>query len=246
MKPEPANRLAVRHILWITLGIALAISCSRILATLRFPIEAHFNNVTHLRPLSSNDLIVAAAYGCSVASFIVAFRSHGFWDSPGKTLSLLVASMCVIDWSLSLVAIAIVRNRLRTAVSVGITNENASILGFWYSNFAPAFGYLCSLPLLAFVIYRTRRQGALWRLAWVGFLCFAIGIVALFHSDFHRFLPRSVIQFWFPICAAIPTFATILALSGDLIRGRAVDWWTTFGAATVCIVWLAMLLAHAV
>ena len=85
---DHSERLTIRHLLWITLGIAFAIFVSRGLALLRFPVDAYYRNLSSIEPLGPIDILIAGTYGCALALFTIAARSKQFWNSPGKTLSL--------------------------------------------------------------------------------------------------------------------------------------------------------------
>lgn len=237
---DHSERLAIRHLFWITLGIAFAFFVSRGLVLLRFPVDAHYRNLSSVEPLGPIEILFAGAYGCALALFSIAARSKRFWNSPGKTLSLIIASMCLMDWTLSLISTLVVRARLSVELASGVADLRGALLGIWYTDFAEDIGFVLSLPILAFVIYKTRRQRIAWRIAYLGFLVFAICAATWIHVDLSPYLPRFVLYHWYPICMAIPTFATLVAMSVDLMHQHPVDWWTLYGAATVLCVWLAL------
>ena len=235
-----SEHLAIRHLLWITSCIAFAFFVSRGLVVLRFPIDAHYRGLTSIPPAGPFDLLVAVAYGCALALFSIAARSRKFWDSPGKTLSLIIACMCLLDWALTLFATLVVRTRLSDELPAGVADSRGTILGVWHRDVPADIGYVVSLPILAFVIYKTRRQGIAWRITWLGFALSAICIATEIHFDLSAYIPRFILYHSYPIFWGIPTFATLIAVSVDLTRRRPVDWWTRYGAATVLIVWMAM------
>ena len=145
-----------------------------------------------------------------------------------------------MDWVLTLFATLVVRTRLSVELPPGVTDSRGMILGVWHRDFPADIGYVVSLPILAFVIYKTRKQRIAWRITWLGFALSAICVATDIHLDLSPYIPRFILYHSYPIFWAIPTFATLIAVSVDLTRKRPVDWWTRYGAVTVLLVWLAM------
>ena len=237
---DHSERLSIRHLLWITLCVAFAFFVSRGLVLLRFPVDAHYRNLSSIEPFGPIEMLIAGTYGCALALFTIAARSKQFWNSPGKTLSLIIACMCLMDWSLTLIATLVVRARLSVELASGVADSRGTLLGIWYHDFPAEIGYVLSLPMLAFVIYKTQGQRLAWRITWFGFALSAICVATEIHFDLSPYIPRFVLYYSYPILWAIPTFATLIAMSVDLMHQHPVDWWTRYGAATVFFVWMAM------
>ncbi|QDT04858.1 hypothetical protein K227x_32550 [Rubripirellula lacrimiformis] len=237
---DHSERLAIRHLFWITLGVALAFCVSRGLVLLRFPVDAHYRNLSSVEPIDPVGILIAGAYGCAISLFSIAARSKQFWASPGKTLSLIIACMCLIDWILTLVATLVVRARLSVELAPGVSDLRGELFGIWYDVLVEEVGFVLCLPILTFVIYKTRRQRIAWRVAYNGFLVFAICAATWNHFDLSPYIPRFVLYHWYPICMAIPAFAILIAICVDCVNQHSVDWWTLYGAASVFSVWIAL------
>ena len=183
-------------------------------------------------------MLVAAVYGICVITFLFASRSGDFWLSPGKTLALLFATMCILNWTLEFVAAAIVNFRLGHPLPAGTPDNRGNILGIWYRSFAPALGYVVAIPVLVLAIFKSKQQTLSWRFVWIGFLVFDLLIVGFVHFDFWKYLPVQLSPRYFEIAMGIPVCLMIWAMILDLVRARPIDWWTAIIPSLIIIAWV--------
>ena len=168
---------------------------------------------------------------------LIAARSRDFWLSPGKTLALLFATMCLLDWGLQFVAAVVTNVRLQSELAPGVDDTRAYIFGIWYRSFAVEVGYVASLPILLLVLYKTKSQHAIWRMAWLGFLIFALLIVGNVHFEFQRFISPRLNVWYFEAAIGVPVCLLIVAVVRSVVRRAPMDWWTTLTVIPVVSVW---------
>jgi hypothetical protein len=251
-----ANRLSLLYILSVTAGVGVAISIAQGIEHLRFPADAAFHRLKEVRRLGGFDALVASLYGVCVTTFIFAWRSGGLWSSPGKILSLLFATMCVLNWTLDLFAAAVMNYRMHlysqsVALETSIVGGGNSILsalgpsenifGIWYRNFAPSIGYVAGLPVLAFVIYKTRFQRFYWQAVWIGFFIASLLIAGSINFDLDNFLPGAIGSWYFEIATGIPMILLAIALLVTVARREQLDWWTIVTAPLAIGVWSVLI-----
>lgn len=232
-----ADRLSIRHLLCVMAGVGIAISVSRGIEHLRFPADAVYYGVDAVGDVDVFGVLVAAVYGVCVTTFLFAWRSGDVWSSPGKTLALLFATMCVLNWALDLIAALVTNYRMQEQFAVGGPDTRGYIGGIWYRNLAPSIGYIAGLPILATVVYKTRLQRFPWRMVWIGFLTFALLIIGFIHFDLGQYVPGLVRPWYFELAIGIPIVLLVLALLVSLARHERVDWWTTIIAPLIVVVW---------
>jgi len=230
-----ANRLSILYLLSVTAGVGIAISISREIEYLRFPADAVYYHLDGIRNIDAFGALVAAVYGICLTTFIFAWRSGDLWSSPGKTLALLFATMCVVNWALDLVAAVVTSYRMQ--LPAGVYDTRGYIFGIWYRNLAASIGYVGGLPILAIVVYKTRLQRFSWRMVWIGFFIFSLSMVGFIHFDFAEYVPRSVRPWYFELAIGIPILLLALALLVAFARRDRVDWWTTVTAPLIIAVW---------
>lgn len=232
-----SNRLGIQYLLCLTAGVAIAMSVTRGIDRLRFAADAFYYNLDSTQTLDAFSVLVAAVYGVCLTTVSFAIRSGNLWDSPGKILALLFATMCVLNWALDLFAAAIMNYRMQMELPVDTPDTRGFITGIWYRNFAPSIGYILGLPVLAFVVYKTRAQKVSWRMVWIGFLIFALLIVGAMHFDIDRYLPTAIANWYFELAIGIPVMLLAFATGLDLLRGQRLDWWTAITAPLIISVW---------
>ncbi|QDT03313.1 hypothetical protein K227x_16950 [Rubripirellula lacrimiformis] len=232
-----ANRLSILHLLCLTAGVGIAITITRGIDRLRFSADAIYYNLDGIQGIDAFAALVAAVYGVCLTTFIFAYRSGDLWGSPGKTLALLFATMCVLNWTLDLFAAVLMNYRMQIGPPVGMPDTRGYITGIWYRDFAPSLGYVFGLPVLALVVYKTRLQGASWRMVWIGFFVFALLIVGTMHFDVDQHLPIAIRPWYFEIAIGIPIVLLALATGLSLLRRERLDWWTTITAPLIIVVW---------
>jgi hypothetical protein len=232
-----ANRLSILYLLCVTASVGIAISVTRGIDGLRFPADAIYYNLDGIHGIDAFAALVAAVYGVCLTTFIFAWRSGDLWGSPGKTLALLFATMCVLNWGLDLFAAVLMNYRMRVQLPVGMPDTRGYIVGIWYRNFAPSLGYVAGLPILALVAYKTRLQPFSWRIVWIGFFVFALLIVGAIHFEAGRYLPISLQPWYFEFAIGIPIVLLALATCVSLLRRDRLDWWTTLTAPLIIAVW---------
>lgn len=151
----------------------------------------------------------------------------------------------MLNFSLSLIAASIMYLRLQPGASSPPDYTQGYILGIWYQDFAPAIGYITGLPILAWILFKSRPQELAWRAVWVGFLVFALLIVAWRNTDFEKHLPLSVNRWYFEISIGIPVVLIAIALLVALVRRGRLDWWTVLVAPLVIVAWLHLVIMKA-
>lgn len=236
-RPVLTDRLSIRHLMVLTTGIGVALFVARGIEHLRFPADAHFYNLNAVSRVDPLGLLVASVYGLAVSTLLLAIKSGDFWSSPGKTLALLFATMCLLNWGLDLTAAVVTSSRVRSALALAGTDQEGYILGIWYRDFAVKVGYVACLPILLWVVIKSRRQGFMWRLAWTGFIAFALAIIGYVHFDVGDFLPPSLGVWYFEVALGFPIGLLVAAVAFDLARGKSLDWWTTMTVFPVVVIW---------
>lgn len=234
--PVGFQQLSIFVLLAFTAGVGLAISVSRWIALLRLPADRFFYGENYVPALSVFDAVVAGVYGVCVTAFILAVRSGNFWQSPGKTIALLFAMMCVLDWGLGTVAAVITRFQILEE------NLNSGTPGFlfniWYRDFSATLGYIAGIPVLLFVLLMTRKQPITWRLVWIGFLFFSLLIIGRNHFDFQLLLSPQWRNWYFDGAIGVPILLMLFALIFNALRRRPQDWWTIGLASVVISTWI--------
>ncbi len=227
------ERISLAFILIATFGVACALASTQLIQRLKFPADSAFFGT----PKPSLDIFSAIAttvYGVCLGTFLAAVRSRQFWASPGKVLASLFALMCVLDLALALFAAWTVHSRFQLVNPTQVTQELGYIAGIWYPEFSASLGYPLAIPYLVFVVFMSRRHRLMWRLVWCGFLLFDLLIVAVYHFSFIQHFPPLVRGWYFEIAIGIPIVALALAMCGDLLWRRSIDWWTgVIGSLTV-------------
>jgi len=169
-----------------------------------------------------------------VAILVLGVRSQPYWVSPGKTLAMLFATMCILDGCLDLLASTIVAGRFAAQSVPSEANPDGYPFGIWYRGFAASIGYVLALPLLLLVLIKSRQQHATWRLAWCGFLIFTIAIIA--HLHFRLSLPEHWQDWYFEVAIGIPIVLLAIAFLRGLYRNE-LDWWTSLTCVPVILTW---------
>ncbi len=231
------SRLSIRYLLAVTAAVGCSIAVARGIAQLRFAADSHFYNVPSVPELAADELLIAAIYGSCVATFLFAAKSADFWKSPGKTLSLLFATMCILNWTLELIAALIVQSRLGPLLSVQTDRSAGYILGTWYRDFAPAFGYIAAIPILVLALFKSNQQSLCWRFVWIGFLVFDLLIVGFMHFDLWKYAPSQISSRYFEIAMGIPVSLLAWAMIITIARRRPMDWWTASIGTLIIVAW---------
>ncbi|WDQ15198.1 hypothetical protein [Rhodopirellula sp. P2] len=234
--PQDNRRLGIIELMVITAGIAIAFAIQRGLSVIRHLPDWPWRSGT-VQSFQAMDLLVASVYGLSLAVFFLAVRSPPFWTSPGKTLALLFANMCVLDWTLDFFASSTVALRFWGDPQAGNSTTAGYVLGIWYEQFSARLGYILGLPVLILAIFKSKPQHFTWRLAWGGFLFFDLAILALLHVKFFGGLPSSLLNWYFPITLGVPVVMLAIAFVRGLAR-RELDWWTVLTCLPVMAIWL--------
>jgi hypothetical protein len=221
----------------LTAGIGVSFFVARSIEHLRFAADAHYYGLESVPDTDAFGMLVAAVYGLCVTMLVIAIRSGDLWSSPGKTLALLFATMCILNWGLDFVAASITHVRLPTELAPGIADERGYVFGVWYRRFAVDVGYVACLPVLLWVLYKTRNQGMLWRLAWMGFLFFAIAIAGDAHFGFRTYVHPPLYSWYFEVAIGIPICVLFTAFVHSLAKRKTVDWWTTMTVVPIFLVW---------
>lgn len=234
---QAASRLSIQYLLAVTAAVGVAIAIARGIEILRFPADQHFYKLETPIELGADDFMIAAIYGICLVTFLFAYRSGDFWNSPGKTLSLLFATMCVLNWTLDAVAALVVQVRLATHIEPGTEDFRWAILGRDYRDFAPTYGYVLAIPILLLAVFKSKHQGLSWRLVWVGFLIFDLLIVGYMHFDFGKQLPFQVNQYYFEYAMGIPILLLTWAMIVTITRRKPMDWWTLSLSSLIIAGW---------
>jgi len=242
---EQSGRLSIAFLLCLTAGIGIAITALRAIEYIRFPADNFYYDIDSVHGLDSFKLLVALLYGLCLTTFLFARRCGPIWQSPGKVLAMLFAAMCVLDWGLDGFAGALVSYRINLGhaelmnVSVGFADPRAYVFGIWYRDFAPAVGYIVALPLLAWILFKTKSQSRIWRAVWVGFFVTSLLLIAHIHfrAAVRDSAPMFVLQWYFELAFGLPSTLILLALTSSLVRRERIDWWTVVVPGTVLLVW---------
>lgn len=250
-EPIRGPRLSIAYLMIITTGVCAALAISQGIARLRWPADRWFYGLsepTH----TAFGMAVAAMYGLCVTMFLCALRAGRIWDSPGKVLALLFATMCVCEWSLEAVSGAIVSSRVAEwpgtitdaapnspglAAGVGAGH----VAGIWYRTFAPKVGYVLGLPLLALVLFKTRHHSLAWRWTWGAFLLFDLALVFELWASVAAKLQAGLRPYYFDLAIGLPMALMLIALVDTCSRRRTLDWWTGLVAVPLAAFWLATL-----
>ena len=235
--PSSLNRLSIAHLLFVTTGISVAFFVARSIETLRFVADAHYYNLESVRSIDVFGMLVASIYGLSVTMSILAIRTGNFWMSPGKTLAFLFATMCLLNWGLDIIAAIVTNARMQTEIASGTTDGRGYIFGIWYRSFAVDVGYVACMPILLWTQFKTRRQGLRWRLAWAGFLLFAMAIVAYVHFGLQNYLVQPIDFWFFEAAIGIPICLIISAYVYSIARRDEIDFWTSMTVIPIAFVW---------
>ncbi|HBJ38193.1 MAG TPA: hypothetical protein DDZ51_26250 [Planctomycetaceae bacterium] len=222
----------------VTAGIGVSLIAARSIERVRFAADAFYYNLEAPTDLDSHGMLIAAIYGLCLTLFILAIRTGDFWISPGKTLALLFATMCILNWSLEFIAGTVTHFRMQTDLDEGAVDNRGIIFGTWYRDFAVHFGYIASLPVLLWVIFKSKHQALFWRLAWTGFLLFSLLIIGYIHFEVQSYFDPQLAFWYFEMAIGIPICLLIGALVISFIRGDEVDWWTTMTTIPVIAAWL--------
>ncbi|WP_235908495.1 hypothetical protein [Roseiconus nitratireducens] len=221
----------------LTAGIGVSFVVARAIEHLRFKADAYYYDLDAVPAADGFGMLVAAIYGLCLTLLVLAIHSGDLWSSPGKTLALLFATMCLFNWGLELIAALVVNGRLQTPIDPGAVDRRGYILGIWYRNFAAEVGYVASIPVLLWVIRKSKRQGFTWRLAWLGFLLFAFLIVGYVHFGVRDYVHPPLSHWYFELAIGIPIVLLIVATANAFIRRRPVDWWTALTVTPIAFVW---------
>jgi hypothetical protein len=238
-----AGRLSIAYLLCLTAGIGIAITVARGIEQLRFSADSWYYNQDAPAEIDRGGLLVASLYGLCLTTFLFAIRSGRIWESPGKILALLFACMCLLNWGLDAFAGAVASYRtsfeLHTAFPIarGVGDPRGYIAGIWYRNFAPSVGYVVALPLLAYVLVKTRNQRTAWRAVWMGFLAFDLLVIADIYFRASSFLPPNLDRWYFELALGLPLTLLAVALLDSIFRRERVDWWTAFVSLPLLVAW---------
>ncbi|PHQ35874.1 hypothetical protein [Rhodopirellula bahusiensis] len=234
---KDTRRLGIYELMLITAGIAVAFAINRGLSVMRHVPDWAWRGAESAARINGMDVLVACVYGMSLSVYLLAIRSKPFWNSPGKTLALLFATMCLLDWTLDFFASSTVALRFLVDPQAGNSNTAGYVLGIWYEQFSARLGYLFGLPVLILAIIQSRQQHLTWRLAWVGFLVFDLAIVAVLNVDSIASFPRTVLNWYFEIALGIPVVLLAIAFFRGMVK-RDLDWWTVLTCVPVFVAWM--------
>ena len=235
--PATQDRLGISHLMLLTAGIGIAFFVSRGIEHLRFPADAHYYHLDSPSHVDAFGMLIAAIYGLSVTLLAIAIRARDFWSSPGKTLALLFATMCILNWTLEFIAATVTYVRMQTELAPGTYDHRGFVFGFWYRSLAASVGYVACLPVLLLVVAKTRTQPTAWRITWVGFVVFALLIIGDLHFDFRSHVGSPLDRWYFEFAIGIPISLLIVAVAESFIRRKPMDWWTVMIAIPVASVW---------
>jgi hypothetical protein len=136
-----------------------------------------------------------------------------------------------------LTAAVVASGRVCSALALGGADEEGYILGIWYRDFAVKVGYIACLPILLWAVSKSRRQGFMWRIAWAGFIAFALAIIGYVHFEVGDLLPPTLGVWYYEVALGFPICLLIAAVVVDLARGKTLDWWTTVTVFPVVLIW---------
>ncbi len=242
--PAPAERsLSITYLFIITTGVAVSFAVTQAIKRLRHTADVAFYAASDkVESISAQEMLVAALYGTCLVTCVLAWRSRDPWQSPGKVIALIFAVMCVLDWTIEIIAASIMYARMHDAAAVGL--EPGYILSFWYRSLAPSIGYPLALPIIAFIIYKTRHQRFYWRMVWIGFLISDLFMIGLVHTRLAMLLPITLREWLLEFVFGIPTVLIVIALAIDLARRQSIDWWTSIIAPLGICIWASMCVLH--
>ncbi|MEM8667789.1 MAG: hypothetical protein AAGG48_09760 [Planctomycetota bacterium] len=234
-----SDRLSILHLMLLTAGISIALVVARCIEHVRFTADAHYYNLERVVELDLFGVLVASIYGLSVTLLVFAVGSKDFWVNPGKTLALLFASMCILNWGLELFAATVTHFRLTTTTqATGVADNRGYIWGIWYRSLAVDVGYVVCLPILLWVIYKTREQPLLWRTTWIAFLVFALLIIGQVHFGLTGYVTAFFANWYFEAAIGLPIFQMAAAAIRSASKGE-INWWTTVTALAIAAAWCA-------
>ena len=225
-----SSRLGIFHLLAITTGIALAISIGRGIEHLRFPADSYYYGIKEVRQADVVGLLVTSLYGLGVTICFFALRSGNVWQSPGKVLSIIIASMCLLNWGLDAIVSGLVSYRIEFGPSIdqatsGEMHKRGLVWGIWYRSFPATIGYAAALPVMALILFKTTKQAVVWRLAWLGFVFCSTMICADIFWSVTSNLALPISGWYFEIAMGIPSVLILLAFVWTWWKGE-LDWWT--------------------
>ena len=238
-----------------TAGVALSLTVAKLINELG--VDA-WNRLVPYNPqtagLEAFGYITAIVYGTCLSLFLIAVRTRGFWKSPGKIILMIFAMICIIDWGLTVFANSMIIQHISVtkvappasglgAVSdVSYVTASGHVLGYYYQNLPGEIGYWLGLPVLVFALIRSREESKLWKLVWIGFLCFTILMLLEFTGWRAKLvdLPMRYRVFYFPVALGIPMVAMVVAFLNDLARKHMIDWWTTLTCTLLPLAWSGM------
>jgi hypothetical protein len=93
------------------------------------------------------------------------------------------------------------------------------------------------LPILLWVLYRTRQHDLLWRLTWTGFFAFALLIIGYNHFGFGNYVASVVATWYFEAAIGIPVCLMVAATARSAARRDTIDWWTAITVIAIASVW---------
>jgi len=228
------GRLSVGKLMVVTGGVAVAFSLQRVVLEARSLADVPYYG---WQPVNFNlsSGLVALVYGLTFTLFVLAWSSKPFWSIPGKTLAMLFAAMGILDWSLDWLASTIVINRFALGPKPSADWQRGWIWGIWYQQFSAALGYLLAIPLLLWVMVRSRQQHLTWRLAWCGFLVFSLAILARVYLPTQY--PPWIERWYFKVAIGLPIILLAVAWTRGFCR-RELDWWTSLTCIPLILAWI--------
>lgn len=254
VKQNDSPLTITRLLIW-TAGVAASLAVAKLINELS--VDA-WNRLVPYNPqatgLDASGYLTAIVYGTCLSLFLIAARTQDFWKSPGKIILMIFAMICIIDWGLTVFACSMIIQHISVieapppasalgAISdVSYVTAGGYVLGYYYQNLPGEIGYWLGIPILLFALFRSREESNLWKLVWIGFLCFTVMMLLEFTGWRAQLfsLPMSYRQFYFPVVLGIPIIAMVVAYLNDLVRKHAIDWWTTLACTLLPVAWLAM------
>ena len=250
--------LTIRRLMIWTFGVAAALTVIKLIDQSS---ARAWNLVVPYNPqpagLQTSDYIGAFVYGTCLSLFLIAACNKHFWRSPGKILCMIFSLICILDWGLTLIANALVIQYVtvielpplpgESQIQLGSQSsasfiESGFIFGMFFQEFAGKIGYCLGVPILLFTLFRSREESKLWKLVWLGFLCFTILMLLEFYGLRERLFsfPPGLARFYFPTAIGIPIVTMMIVLTSDWIRKIKIDWWTLVASSLLTAAWVAM------
>lgn len=252
--------LTIARLLIWTAGVAASLTAAKLMNELS---TDAWNRLVPNDPqdagLDASGYLTAIVYGTCLSLFLIATRIQDFWKSPGKIILMIFAMICIIDWGLTVFACSMIKQHISVTETVNASTlgpipvsyptsdvsyvtAEGNIFGYYYQNLPGQIGYWLGIPVLLFALFRSREESKLWKLVWIGFLCFTVMMLLEFTGWRAKLfsLPMSYRQFYFPVVLGIPIVAMVVAYLNDLMRKHAIDWWTTLACTLLPVAWLAM------